>query len=68
MNTIEFAKINRQSGDTTMQRSGRATYNGACTGDRYAAARTMKNASTKSTMIMTMVRWQVWWVLGALRG
>ena len=59
MNTMEFAKINRQSRDTTVQRSGRATYNGACTGDRYAAATTMKNASKKSTMMTTMVRWQV---------
>jgi hypothetical protein len=59
MNTMEFARINRQSRDTTVQRSGRATYNGACTGDRYAAATTMKNASTKSTMTMTMVHWQV---------
>ncbi len=68
MNTIEFAKMNMQSRDTTVQRSGRATYNGACTGDRYAAATTMKNASTKSITTTTMVRWQVWWVLGALRG
>jgi hypothetical protein len=58
MNTKEFAKINRQSRDTTVQRSGRATYNGACTGDRYAAT-TMKNASTKSRTMMTMVQWQV---------
>jgi hypothetical protein len=54
MNTMEFSKINRQSRDTTVQRSGRATYNGACTGDRYAAATTMKNALTKS-MRMTMM-------------
>jgi hypothetical protein len=55
MNTIEFAKINRQSRDTTVQRSGRATCNDACTGDRYATATTMKNASTKSTTTTTMV-------------
>jgi hypothetical protein len=59
MNTMEFAKINRQSRDTTVQRSGRATYNGACTGDRYAVATTMKNALTKSMMTMTMVQWQI---------
>ena len=29
-----IAKINRQSRDTTVQRSGRATNDGACTGDR----------------------------------
>ncbi len=29
-----IAKINRQSRDTSVQRSGRATYDGACTGDR----------------------------------
>jgi hypothetical protein len=57
MNTMEFAKINRQSRDTTVQRSGRATYNDACTGDRYAAATTMKNALTKSTTMTTMARW-----------
>ncbi len=55
MNTIEFSKINRQSRDTTVKRSGRAIYNGACTGDRYAVAATMKNASTKSTMTTMMV-------------
>jgi hypothetical protein len=59
MNTMEFSKINRQSRDTTVQRSGRATYNDACTGDRYAAAAMMKNALTKSTMTTTMVQWYV---------
>jgi hypothetical protein len=59
MNTMEFARINRQSRDTTVQRSGRATYNDACTGDRYAAATTMKNALTKSTTMTTMVQWWV---------
>jgi hypothetical protein len=29
-----IAKINRQSRDTTVQRSGRATYDGACIGYR----------------------------------
>ena len=57
MNTMEFAKINRQSRDTTVQKSGRATYNDACTGDRYAVATAMKNALTKSMTMMTMVRW-----------
>jgi hypothetical protein len=42
---------------TTVQRSGRATYNDACTGDRYAATTTMKNALTKSTTMTTMVWW-----------
>ncbi len=55
MDAIEFSKINRQSRDTIVQRSGRATYNDACTGDKYAAATTMKNAFTKSTMMMMMV-------------
>jgi hypothetical protein len=57
MNTMEFAKINRQSRDTTVQRSGRVTYNDACKGDRYAAAATTKNALTKLTTTIRMVQW-----------
>jgi hypothetical protein len=44
--------MNRQSRDTTVQRSGRATNNGACTGD--AVVTMMKDAVPMLTM-MTMV-------------